>query len=100
MPGTGAADEAYADLLGRLKPPSRELLVESQRRWVAFRDAELALWRAQAEGADDLNAEINRHQRRRRHRPGAGPLSPEIPRLFLDRLTRAPMMAALTGGPA
>lgn len=56
-----ATDDAYADFLGRLKPPSRELLTESQRRWAAFRDAELALWRAQAEGADDLNAEINGH---------------------------------------
>jgi uncharacterized protein YecT (DUF1311 family) len=55
-----AAVEAYTDLLARIKSPSRELLVESQRRWVAFRDAEFALWRAQAEGEDDLNAEINR----------------------------------------
>jgi uncharacterized protein YecT (DUF1311 family) len=56
-----AADEAYADLLGRIKSPSRELLIESQRRWAVFRDAELALWRAQAESPDDLNAEVNLH---------------------------------------
>ena len=56
-----AMDEAYADLLKRLKPPSRELLVASQRQWVAFRDAEVALWQAQAQGADDLNAEVNLH---------------------------------------
>jgi len=46
-----AVDEAYADLLGRLKPPSRDLLAASQRQWVAFRDAELVLWQAQAEGS-------------------------------------------------
>jgi uncharacterized protein YecT (DUF1311 family) len=56
-----AMEKAYADLLGKLKPPSENLLIETQRRCVAFRDAELTLWRAQAEGADDLNAEINRH---------------------------------------
>ena len=56
-----AMDEAYEDLLKRLKSPSRELLVASQRQWSAFRDAELALWRAQSTGDDDLNAEINLH---------------------------------------
>jgi len=54
-----AVDEAYADLLGRLKPPSRDLLAASQRQWVAFHDAELVLWQAQAEGVDDLNAKVN-----------------------------------------
>lgn len=57
-----AMAEAYEDLLSRLKPPSRELLAASQRQWVAFRGAELALWRAQAEGPGDLNAEVNLHR--------------------------------------
>jgi uncharacterized protein YecT (DUF1311 family) len=53
--------EAYEDLLKRLKPSSRALLVESQRQWAAFRDAEIALWQAQSTGDDDLNAEVNLH---------------------------------------
>lgn len=57
-----AMAEAYEDLLRRLKQPSRELLAASQRQWVAFRDAELALWRAQAERSGDLNAEVNLHR--------------------------------------
>lgn len=55
-----AAEDAYAALLARLKPPSRDLLIAAEADWRRYRDAELALWRAQAEGADDLNAEINR----------------------------------------
>jgi uncharacterized protein YecT (DUF1311 family) len=54
-----AAETAYQDLLARLKPPSRDLLIAAQTEWIAFREAELALWRAQAEGAGDLNAEVN-----------------------------------------
>ena len=56
-----AMAEAYEDLLKRLKPPSRALLVASQRQWIAFRDAEVALWQAQSTGGDDLNAEVNLH---------------------------------------
>jgi uncharacterized protein YecT (DUF1311 family) len=54
-----AAEVAYQTLLARLKPPARDLLIAAQADWTRYRDAELALWRGQAEGSGDLNAEIN-----------------------------------------
>ena len=36
-------NEVYSLLMGKLTPPKRELLKDAQRKWLAFRDAELKL---------------------------------------------------------